>query len=136
MKLSVVCLTGVLYEGEVKRLRASGVEGYLGIEKGHIPLLTRLKPGSIDIVTLDDKKLLFYVSGGVLEVLPDQVIVLADESQRADQIDQVAAQAQIKAARASLSSKDVNYGLVLNELAKGQAQLQLIRQLKKRQIVR
>ncbi len=71
-----------LYSGEVQMLRAKGVEGGLGILAGHTPLITLLKPGTVQVTTANGVEEFIYVSGGVLEVQPKIVTVLADTTVR------------------------------------------------------
>src|SRR5690625_6232862 len=75
-----------VFSGEVKFVALPGEVGELGILPGHTPLITRIRPGTVKIVHLDDTEERIFVAGGVLEVQPQQVTVLADTALRAEEI--------------------------------------------------
>ena len=79
-----------LFHGEVLLLVAPAIMGEIGILPGHAPLLTRLKPGSVTIRTPDEKEQHIFVSGGILEVQPHLVTLLADAGIRATDLDEAA----------------------------------------------
>ena len=79
-----------LFHGEVTFLVAPGVMGELGILPGHAPLLTRLQTGNISLTTVDNQVHHIYVSGGILEIQPHLVTVLADTGIRAADLDEAA----------------------------------------------
>jgi F-type H+-transporting ATPase subunit epsilon len=91
--------------------------GEIGIAPRHAPLLTDLKPGSVRVQTGDGEKV-FYVTGGVLEVQPHLVTVLADSALHADQLDEAEALAARERAREALEGK---HGAI--DLARAQAEL-------------
>ncbi|CAL4317620.1 ATP synthase epsilon chain [Buchnera aphidicola (Cavariella theobaldi)] len=76
--LDVVSIEKRIFSGLVKTIRVSGIEGELGIYSGHTQLLSIIKPGMIYIKHLDHKKEYIYISGGILEVQPSVVSILAD----------------------------------------------------------
>jgi F-type H+-transporting ATPase subunit epsilon len=78
MVLEIISPDKKLYEGEVKSIILPGIDGSFGILNQHAPLISALKKGEIEITTLDSKKESFQVSGGVVEVLNNKVIVLAE----------------------------------------------------------
>ncbi len=82
----VVSVNGDLYSGEVSMLVAEGLDGQLGILAGHTPLITLLKPGTMKIQTVSGESEYIYISGGVLEVQPKIVTVLADIAVRASNL--------------------------------------------------
>ncbi len=84
----VVSVNGDLYSGEVKMLIAEGLDGQLGILAGHTPLITLLKPGTMRVETVNGEYEYIYISGGVLEVQPEVVNVLADIAVRASNLDE------------------------------------------------
>ena len=90
MQCDVVSVKESLYSGTVTMLIAKGAGGELGIMPGHAPLVTLLKPGAIRVLLENGTEELIYVSGGVLEVQPHVVTVLADTAVRADSLDEVA----------------------------------------------
>lgn len=112
---------------------ASGVAGELGILPQHAPLLTQIKPGTLKITLADGNEELLYVSGGVLEVQPNKVTVLADVAQRSEELDEERAQAAMRAAEEAIQSgADIDYAKAQAELAQAAAQLQAIRKLRQR----
>lgn len=78
VQLDVVSAEERIFSGLVESIQVTGSEGELGILPGHIPLLTGIKPGMVRIVKQFGEEHLIYVAGGVLEVQPHSVIVLAD----------------------------------------------------------
>ncbi|QCI21345.1 F0F1 ATP synthase subunit epsilon [Buchnera aphidicola (Hyadaphis tataricae)] len=85
--LDVVSLEKRIFSGEIKKLRVSGSEGELGIYPGHLQLLTLIKPGILYVVHKNHKKECLYISGGILEIQPFIVSVLADIAIRAVDLD-------------------------------------------------
>ena len=99
-------------------LVATGEEGELGIAPRHAPLITRLKPGPVEVVRADGERESFFVSGGILEVQPQVVTVLADTAGRAADLDEAAAREAKQQAEQALA----NRGEAL-EMAEAQAKL-------------
>ena len=112
---------------------APGVAGELGILPRHAPLLTRIKPGVLKINLPDGGEELLYVSGGVLEVQPEKVTVLADIAERGDDLDEQRAEEARREAEDKLASgaSGLDYAKAQAELAQAAAQLQAIRRLRK-----
>ncbi len=137
MKLNIVSAELSLFSGMVQRVEVTGGMGELGIHPGHTPLLTSLKPGQIYAILEDGSEEAFYMSGGMLEVQPSVVTVLADVAQRAADLDEAAALAAKERAEQLIESKKerVDYAQAMIELANAIAQLraiQYIRDSKKR----
>ena len=88
LQCNVVSAKETIYSGEISMLIATGVEGEVGILPGHIPFITLLKPGAMQIKTSNGNDEMVYVSGGVLEVQPHLVTVLADTAVRANDLDE------------------------------------------------
>ena len=109
-------------------MQISGCEGQLGIRHGHAPLLTLIKPGRVSFVLQDDSESMIYISGGILEVQPETVTVLADTAIRADDIDETKVAEAVRQAQEKISnnSGDVDYGAAIIELAKATAQLRVV----------
>lgn len=127
--LNVVSGIGNMYSGLVKSVRVTGSEGELGIRYGHTPLLTTIKTGMVSLIDAEDKEDQIYLAGGVLEVQPSSVTILADTALRAEDIDEAKAQEAIRAAKNSLeksASGDVDYSHALARLADAMAQLKVI----------
>ncbi|MBU6416140.1 MAG: F0F1 ATP synthase subunit epsilon [Xanthomonadaceae bacterium] len=90
IRCDIVSAEANIFHGEAALVIASGEAGELGIAPRHEPLLTRLKPGQVEVIGEDGKRQSYYVSGGILEVQPNVVTVLADTALRADEIDEAA----------------------------------------------
>lgn len=134
MKLDIVSAEKSLFSGNVLRLAVTGSMGELGIHPGHTPLLTSLKPGQIYATLEDGSEEVFYMSGGMLEVQPGIVTVLADVAQRAADLDEAAAKAAKERAEQVISSKQasVDYAEAMIELANAVAQLRAIQHIRDR----
>lgn len=126
--LDIVSAEEKLFSGRVKTMQISGCEGQLGIRHGHAPLLTLIKPGRVAFTLQDDNESIIYISGGILEVQPETVTVLADTAIRADDIDESKAREAVRQAEEMISngSGDVDYGAAIIELAKATAQLRVV----------
>ncbi len=133
VQLDIVSAENSIYSGLVAHLQVTGGEGDLGIMPGHAPLLTNIKPGMARIVKQDGKEEVFYLSGGILEVQPSSVSVLADVVMRADEIDEKAAVEAKRRAEASMADAgaDFNYAAAAIELAQAVAQLRVVDTIKK-----
>jgi len=114
-------------------LIATGTEGELGIQLGHAPLLTELKPGSVRIIKQDGKEEVLYVSGGYLEVQPNLITLMADTAVRAKDVDEAAALEAQREAEKALANKtgEFEYSRAATELAEAAAQLRTIQKLRK-----
>ena len=133
IQCDIVSAEEAIYSGEVTMVIASGVAGELGIAPRHAPLITQLKPGQVRVLLADGTEEDFYVSGGILEVQPYMVSVLADTAVRADDIDEAAAIKAKEEAENLLLNSDKRQDLaqVQADLAKAVAQIQAISRLKK-----
>lgn len=130
----VVSAKESLFAGDVKMVIAAGNEGELGILAGHTPLITLLKPGVLRVIMADDSEEVIYVSGGVLEVQPNTVMVLADSAERAANLDEAKIAEARKAAEQLLAnqSESLQTTAALAALAESVAQLQTIQKYKNR----
>lgn len=131
--LDIVSAEREIFSGIVEMLVASGELGELGIVPGHAPLLTVLKPGEIQVTLPGGREEVYYVSGGMLEVQPDCVSVLADAVERADTLDEAAAIAAKARAEEMIASKnsEVDYSVAATELAQALAQIRAIQKFRK-----
>lgn len=102
--VNIVSAEGEIFTGEATMVFAPAKAGEIGIAPRHAPLLTTLKPGPVRVQTGDGEKL-FYVTGGILEVQPYLVTVLADSALHADQLDEAEALAAREAARQALEGR-------------------------------
>ncbi len=123
-----------IFSGLVETLVATGNEGELGVNYGHAPLLTALKPGPVRIVTQQGAEEVYYVSGGFLEVQPGVVTILADTALRADDVDEAAAEEARREAEHALANQsgEFDYGRASAQLAEAAAQLATLRKMKNR----
>jgi len=117
--VDIVSAEGQIYSGEARMVFAPAKMGEIGIAPRHAPLLTHLKPGSIRVEGEDGEERMFYVTGGVLEVQPHLVTVLADSALHADQLDEDAALAARERAKEALEGRH-------GEIDIQQAQAQLV----------
>jgi len=118
IRCDIVSAEEEIFHGEVRMVVASGEMGELGIAPRHAPLITRLKPGQVRVTLANGEEQLFYVSGGILEVQPQVVTVLADTAIRAKDLDE----AKLKAAKEEAERALANRGET-QDLAKAQQQL-------------
>lgn len=134
LRLEVVSAEDQLFSGDVRSVQVTGSEGEMGVLPGHISLLTALKPGMVRVVTAAGDEELFYIAGGVMEVQPKVVTVLADTAIRGGDLDQQAAEKAMQEAREALthSVPDMSYAEAAAELARAVAQLRVLQQVKKR----
>lgn len=134
VQLDIVSAEGQLFSGLVELVVANGLQGELGILYNHAPLLTALKPGAVKIIRQGGEEDFFYVSGGMLEVQPDHVTILADTAVRAHDIDEAAAVEAQKRAVDAISNRDakIEYAKAATELAEAAAQIRAIQQMRRK----
>jgi len=123
--LTVVSAENRIFEGKVKCIQVTGIEGELGILAGHTPLLTAIKLGIVKLTLEDDKEEVIYVSGGFLEVQPNVVTVLADVAIRGTELDGERILAAKKRAEENIVQRhsDDSYELLSAKLSKELAKL-------------
>ncbi len=131
--VDIVCAEGAIHSGVASMVYAPGEMGELGIAPRHSPLITRLKPGDVRVETENGEMAHFYVSGGMLEVQPDVVTVLADTAIRAENIDEAKALEAKRRAEDALAGQtaEFEYAKAQVELAEAIAQLRAIEKLRK-----
>ncbi len=133
MHLDVVSAEESIYSGVVEEILAPGTLGNLGIMPRHSQLITTLKPGELRYKTKDGDVSLF-VAGGIMEVQPSIVTVLADTAVRAEDLDEKAAQDAQKRAEDALQGKDpedIDYEAIKAELEAAKAQIEMIHRIGK-----
>ncbi len=130
--VDIVSAEQEIYSGLVDAVFATASMGEIGIYPRHTPLLTSLKPGEVR-VSVNGKEEQFYVSGGMLEVQPHVVTILADTAMRADDVDEAAAIQAKEAAERSLADSDASleYAEAQAQLAEAMAQLRSIERMRK-----
>jgi F-type H+-transporting ATPase subunit epsilon len=131
--VDIVSAEGEIFSGPATMVFAPGSQGELGIAPRHAPLLTLLKAGEVRVQPPEGGEQAFFVGGGVLEVQPRKVTVLADTALRAKDLDESAALAAKQRAEEALKdNKDkISQAEALAELARAAAQLKLIERLRK-----
>ncbi len=133
--VDIVSAESAIFSGEATMLIAPGEGGELGILPEHMPLLTRIKPGTIRIQAADGgEEEVIYVSGGMMEVQPDRVTVLADTSVRAHDLDEAKAMEAERLAKEALVNRTgaMEVAKAQAELAEAAAQIAAIRKLRQR----
>jgi len=131
--LDIVSAEREIFSGLAEMVVATGQLGEIGISPGHAPLLTVLKPGEIRVTKQGGEEEIYYVSGGMLEVLPFCVTVLADAVERADSLDEASAIAAKARAEEAIANKDaeIDYSVAAAELARAAAQIRAIQKARK-----
>ncbi|MFP3019353.1 MAG: F0F1 ATP synthase subunit epsilon [Arsenophonus sp.] len=131
--LVVVSVEERMFDGLVQKIQVTGSEGELGIYFQHIPLLTAIKPGVIHITKQFGEEELIYLSGGILEVQQNGVIVLADTAIRGKNLDEVKALEAKRKAEEHIrkAHSSVDYAQASAELARVIAKLRVIELMKK-----
>ena len=134
IQIDVVSAEESIFSGEAEFVVAPAIMGEVGIYPRHTPMLTTIKPGALRIKLVDIAEgQLIFVSGGILEVQPGLVTVLADTAIRGHDLDEAKALEVKRLAEETLRSNasEVNYALAQTELAEAIAQLQAIAKLRK-----
>jgi len=132
IQVDIVSAEGEIFTGPAAMVFLPASEGDIGVAPRHAPLLTLLKAGEVRVKTPEGEEHSFYVGGGVLEVQPKRVTVLADTAARAKDLDEAAALAARQRAEEALagSADKITQAEALAELARVVAQLKLIQKLR------
>jgi len=133
--VDVVSAEEAIYSGEAEFVVLPGEEGELGIYPKHTPLITRIKPGTVRIKPADGgEEELIFVAGGILEVQPNLITVLADTAIRGHDLDEAKATEAHKRAQENLQDRTgkMEYAQAMSELAEAAAQIAAIRKLRQR----
>lgn len=131
LHVDIVSAEKEIYSGTAEMVFAPLVTGEVGILPRHAPLIARMKPGEVRVRT-GSEELSFYVSGGMLEVQPHVVTVLADTALRARDIDEAAALKAKERAEEALRNRKAEMDIAkeMAELAQAVAQLRTIQKLR------
>jgi F-type H+-transporting ATPase subunit epsilon len=134
LHVDIVSAEAEIFSGTATMVFAPAEMGEVGIAPRHAPLVTRLKPGEVRVQTQQGDEMSFFVSGGMLEVQPHVITVLADTAIRADDLDEAQAMEAKGRAEKMLSDKsaDIDYAKAQAELAQSIAQLAAIKKLRER----
>jgi F-type H+-transporting ATPase subunit epsilon len=132
--VDIVSAEGEIHSGEAAMVFAPAKMGEVGIAPRHAPLLTALKPGEVRVQDTEGKEHFFYITGGMLEVQPHAVTVLADTALRGDQLDEAAAlSARDEAAQAlEVASEETDLAKAQADLAEAEARYRATQKLKGR----
>ncbi len=133
IRVDIVSAEAEIFSGDATLVVATGELGELGITPRHAPLITRLKPGHVDVLLAGGERQQFYVSGGILEVQPQVITVLADTAARAADLDEAAALRARKEAEDALANRTeaLEIAEAQARLAQAMAQLQALERLRK-----
>jgi F-type H+-transporting ATPase subunit epsilon len=133
IRCDIVSAEAEIFHGEASMVIATGEQGQLGIAPRHAPLITRLKPGHVEVIQDNGERQTFYVSGGILEVQPQVVTVLADTAARADDLDEAAAVAAKEEAERALADRtdEMEVAEAQAKLAEALAQLQALERMRR-----
>ncbi len=135
LKVEIVSAEKEIWSGDAKLVSASALMGEVGIAPGHTPFISRIKPGEIRVHPSDDSEEIdIYVSGGIMEVQPFVVTIMADTALRVEELDEASAQKAKDEAEAALAGQkpgEIDYKAVQAQLAEASAQLQLIKKLRR-----
>lgn len=134
VQCEIVSAEKEVFSGQVTMVSVSGLDGDLGIMPGHSPLLTKLRPAPVRVTLDDGNEEIFYVSGGFMEVQPSLITVLADVAERAENLDQAAAEQARQRAIEALESKnaELDYSLARAQLTQATGRLRTIEELKRK----
>jgi len=131
--VDIVSAEGEIFSGPAAMVYAPAQLGDIGIAPNHAPLLTALKPGGVRVQTPEGEELFFYVSGGMIEIQPKAVTVLADAALRAHDLDEAAVEQARQRAQDLLENREsaVDIATAQAELAQISAQMALLQKIKK-----
>ena len=127
MKLEIVSAEKNIYSDDVRAVVAPSIEGEIAILDNHAPLLTSLQPGEVRIIQDGSEDIYLYLSGGFIEVLGNQVTILADAAERVDEIDESKVQEAIKQAeeKISTSHSDIDLANAVASIRSAQVRLKI-----------
>ena len=132
--VDVVSAEAAIFAGNAKFVALPGEAGELGILPGHVPLITRIKPGAVRIEKEDGDEEFVFVAGGILEVQPNSVTVLADTAIRGHDLDEAKANEAKKRAEEMMANRgsDLDFARAQSEFAVAAAQLAAIAKFRRK----
>lgn len=133
IRCDIVSAHEEIFSGEVSMVFANGTSGELGISPRHAPLITQLQPGPVRIQDVDGEEQFYFVTGGIIEVQPHIVTVMADTAMRGEDLDQAAAEAAKAEAERELADRtgEMEVAEAQAKLLEAVAQLQALERLRK-----
>lgn len=133
-QVDVVSAEESIYSGQASFVALPGESGELGILPGHTPLISRIRAGAVRIQNDGEEEQLVFVAGGILEVQPRAVTVLADTAIRGKDLDEAKANEAKRMAEERLAQKaaDIDYARAQAELMEAIAQLRAIQKLRRK----
>jgi F-type H+-transporting ATPase subunit epsilon len=133
IQCDIVSAQNEIWSGQATQVFATGVSGELGIYPRHTPLITQLKPGPVRVVDEAGEEQFFFCGGGIIEVQPHIVTVLADTAMRGEDIDAAAAQQAKEEAEREVADRtgEIEVAQAQAKLAEAIAQLQALERLRK-----
>ncbi|HEX5805611.1 MAG TPA: F0F1 ATP synthase subunit epsilon [Macromonas sp.] len=134
IQVEVVSAEESIFSGQAKFVALPGEAGELGILPGHVPLITRIKPGAVRIQKADGEEEFVFVAGGILEVQPKLVTVLSDTAIRGHDLDEAKANDARKQAEEALKNakSEVDLAKAQSELAIMAAQIAALRKYRQK----
>ena len=132
IQVDIVSAEGEIHTGEAAMVFAPASLGEVGIAPRHAPMLTTLKPGEVRVQDADGNEVAFYITGGMLEIQPSKVMILADTALRGDQLDEAAALAAQQQAEKALegASQETDVARAQAELEEARARYRAAQKLK------
>ena len=132
--VDIVSAEGEIFSGEAEMVFAPAALGEVGIAPKHAPFISNLSPGEVRVQKPDGEEQFFFVSGGMMEVQPHVITVLADTALRAHDIDEAAALEAKQRAEEALHDQEgkIDFARAQAELAEAVARLQVLNKLRKR----
>lgn len=133
IECNIVSAQEELFSGPARMIIATGEQGELGITPRHAQLITRLKPGQVRVIKEDGEEEFLYISGGILEIQPHLVTILADTAIRAHDLDEAAALKAKEEAERQLGDRDadIDFAEAQAQLNQAMAQLAALERLRK-----
>jgi F-type H+-transporting ATPase subunit epsilon len=134
MQVEIVSAEEDIFSGEAELVIAPAEMGDVGVMPQHTPLITRLRPGEVRLQTQGEEERFYFVSGGILEVQPHVVTVLADTAIRAKDLDEAQAREAKQRAEEALADKqsDMDYATAQARLVEAAAQLRMLEDIRRR----
>lgn len=133
LHIDIVAAEGHIHSGEATMVFAPASQGEVGIAPRHAPLLTTMKPGAVRVQQANGEELSFFVGGGILEIQPHLVTVLADSAMRAKDVDEASAAKAKQDAEAKLAGakSEMDVKKAQTELIEAAARMEFVQKLKK-----